>query len=59
VAGISYGYDADNRRTSQSIGGATTRYLWDGLSHFGDVVLESDQNRCGLKWQVLDLLRSA
>jgi hypothetical protein len=29
-------------RTSQNAGGNITRYLWDGLSRFGDVVLEAD-----------------
>ncbi len=32
----------DGRRVSQTTGGSTTNYLWDELSPYGDVVLETD-----------------
>ncbi len=36
-----YGYDADGRRVSQTIGAETTGYLWDETTQHGDVVLET------------------
>jgi RHS repeat-associated protein len=53
VAGISYGYDTNSRCTSQSSGGITTRYLWDGLSQYGDVVVEFDQANVVLNRYIL------
>lgn len=37
----SYGYDAAGRRVSQSVGGATTNYVWDEQSANGDIVAET------------------
>jgi RHS repeat-associated protein len=39
---VSYEYDADGRRVSQNVAGQATYYLWDELSFYGDVVLETD-----------------
>lgn len=40
-----YLYDADGRRVKQTVGGSTvTKHLWDELSAYGDVVLETDGN---------------
>ena len=41
---LSYAYDADGRRTEQTTNGATTVYVWDELSQFGDVVAELTGN---------------
>jgi RHS repeat-associated protein len=41
---ISYDYDYDGRRVSQTAAGVETNYLWDETSPYGDVVLEYDQN---------------
>jgi len=37
-----YSYDADGRRVGQIVAGQTTHYLWDELSPYSDVVLETD-----------------
>ncbi len=38
----SYGYDVAGRRVSQSVGGATTNYVWDEQSANGDIVAETN-----------------
>ncbi len=37
-------YDADGKRVQQAIGSQTTNYLWDELSPYGDVVLETNNS---------------
>ena len=37
-------YDYAGRRVKQVIGTQTTNYLWDELSPYGDVILETDNN---------------
>jgi len=39
---VGFAYDADGRRTQQSINGAPTNYLWDTQSPYGDVIQETD-----------------
>jgi RHS repeat-associated protein len=39
---VSYLYDADGRRVQQDIDATITNFLWDELSPYGDVVLETD-----------------
>jgi len=39
---VQYGYDADGRRVVQQVDTEATQFLWDELSPYGDVVLETD-----------------
>ncbi len=39
---VTYIYDFKGRRVRESVGTEVTNYLWDELSPYGDVVLESD-----------------
>ena len=41
---IAYSYDADGRRVKQTVGSATTNYLWDETSAYGDVVYEYNES---------------
>lgn len=39
---VRYAYDAGQQLVQQTVGTAVTNYLWDDLSLFGDIVLETD-----------------
>jgi YD repeat-containing protein len=40
---VDYEYDHGGRRTSRTIGSSSTKYVWDELSAYGDVILEADE----------------
>jgi len=39
---VSYGYDADGRRVTSTLGANTRQFVWDELSTYGDVIAELD-----------------
>lgn len=50
---VAYTYDAAGRRVRQSVAAQVTNYLWDELSPYGDVVLETDGSGSALASYVL------
>ncbi|MHB8857268.1 MAG: DUF7948 domain-containing protein [Bellilinea sp.] len=50
---VAYTYDAVGRRVRQSVAAQVTYYLWDEISPYGDVVLETDGSGSTLASYVL------
>lgn len=54
---LAYVYDADGHRTRETANGIITNFVWDELSTYGDVILETDSNHVTLTRYVRDNAR--
>jgi YD repeat-containing protein len=53
TSSISYAYDHDGRRISQTVGTDEIHHVWDEESAYGDIVLDYDENDVALASYVL------